>query len=58
MSLVSVGPKGASFTIDPRNIRTGQNVYITTSTGALTSISMAVSTKKPSPLCATNPPTP
>jgi hypothetical protein len=40
---VGVGPDGATFTIDPGTIEPGQKVYITTSTGALTSIGVQVS---------------
>ena len=45
-SKISVGPDGASFTIDPGSLEPGQQVYITTSTGAVTSISMMIGTRK------------
>jgi len=45
-SKIAVGPDGASFTIDPGTLEPGQQVYISTSTGAVTSISMMIGTRK------------
>jgi NADPH-dependent curcumin reductase CurA len=48
---VSVTPAGATFTIDPGTLKVGQHVYITTSTGAVTSIAMSVAKAKPAIPC-------
>ena len=52
---VRVTPDGATFTIDPGTLGAGEHVYITTSTGALSAISMAIGTHRPA-TCATQPP--
>lgn len=49
---------GVTFTIDPGNIKPGENVYITTSTGAVSTIGMAIGEVKPTVPCATAPATP
>ena len=48
---VSVTPNGATFMIDPGTLKAGQHVYITTSTGAVTSIAMSVAKTKPAIPC-------
>jgi hypothetical protein len=53
---VRVTPDGATFTIDPGKLAPGEHVYITTSTGALSAISMAIGTHRPA-ACAPQPPT-
>jgi len=50
-SSVRVTPNGATFTIDPGKLKSGQHVYITTSTGAVTSIAMSVAKSKPAIPC-------
>jgi hypothetical protein len=49
---VQIDKDGVRFTIDPGTIKPGQKVYITTSTGAVTSIGIAVATTAPGPNCA------
>jgi hypothetical protein len=52
LSTVSVDDSGAAtFTIDPGALEPGENVYITTSTGTVSSIGMAISKDKPSAGC-------
>jgi hypothetical protein len=52
LSTVSVDDSGAAtFTIDPGALEPGENVYITTSTGTVSSIGMAISKAKPSVGC-------
>ena len=46
-----------TFTIDPDNIKPGEKLYITTSTGAISSIGMAIGKVKPDASCATAAPT-
>ena len=41
-----------TFTIVPGTIQPGEKLYITTSTGAVTSIGMAIGTEKPAAVCA------
>ncbi len=50
-SSVKITPDGATFTIDPGALETGQHVYITTSTGAVTTIAMSVAKTKPQIPC-------
>ena len=50
-SSVKVTPNGATFTIDPGMLKSGEHVYITTSTGAVTSIAMAVARSRPAIPC-------
>jgi hypothetical protein len=52
-SSVAVGRDGVTFTIDPGSIKPGEKVYITTSTGALSSIGMAITKERPGAACAT-----
>jgi hypothetical protein len=40
-----------TFTIDPGNVAPGQNVYITTSTGKVTSLAMAIGKRPPAGPC-------
>jgi hypothetical protein len=47
----TTGSDGATFTIDPGNLKPGENVYITTSTGAISSIAMAIGQHAPSADC-------
>jgi hypothetical protein len=47
----TTGPDGATFTIDPGNLKPGEKVFITTSTGAVSSIGMAVGKRAPSADC-------
>ena len=49
---ISADGDGVTFTIVPGTIQPGQKLYITTSTGAMTSIGMAIGTEKPAPVCA------
>jgi hypothetical protein len=42
---------GATFTIDPGGLKSGQKVYITTSTGEVTSLAMAIGTRPPAAPC-------
>jgi hypothetical protein len=51
MSKVQVGPDGVHFTIDRGTLKPGQQVYITTSTGAVDSIGMSVGTTAAAPPC-------
>jgi hypothetical protein len=44
---------GVTFTIDPGKIKQGETVYITTASGVVGSIGMAISTTEPSTSCAT-----
>ena len=39
---VSSGDDGVTFSIDPGNLKPGEKIYITTSTGKVNSIGMAV----------------
>jgi hypothetical protein len=48
---VRVGDDGVTFTISPGAIKTGEKVFISTSTGAVSSIGMAIATTAPT--CAT-----
>jgi hypothetical protein len=48
---VKVTPDGATFTIDPGTLTAGQHVFITTSTGAVTTIAMSVAKSKPALPC-------
>ena len=48
---VRVGDDGVTFTISPGAIKPGDKVFITTSTGAVSSIGMAIATTAPT--CAT-----
>lgn len=50
-SKVSVGSDGATFTVDPGAIEPGQRLYVTTSTGTMSTIGMAISKEAPRPLC-------
>jgi hypothetical protein len=53
MSQVTLGSDGgATFTIDPGDIEPRENVYITTSTGDVSSIAMAIGKDQPSLPCA------
>jgi hypothetical protein len=58
MSKVAVGRDGVTFTIDPGNIKPGEKVYITTSTGTVSSIGMAITKDRPDAPCATTDATP
>ena len=40
-----------TFTIDPDTIKPGEKVYITTSTGAISSIGMAITKDGPGATC-------
>ena len=51
-STVSVGGDGATFTIDPGELDPGEEVYITTSTGVLSTIGVAVGKEAPPATCA------
>jgi hypothetical protein len=42
---------GVKFSIDPGTLKPGEKVYITTSTGALSSIGMAIAKEKPAAPC-------
>ena len=53
MSSVRTGGDGVTFTIDPGTVAPGEKVYITTSTGAISSIGIAISTEKPTGGCVT-----
>jgi hypothetical protein len=44
---------GVTFTIDPGKIKQGETVYITTASGVVGSIGMAISTTEPSTACPT-----
>ena len=48
---VRISDDGVKFTIDPGTIKSGENVYITTSTGAVRSIGMAIGRDKPAAPC-------
>jgi hypothetical protein len=48
---VEVQPDGVRFTIDPGTIKPGQQVFITTSTGAVDSIGMSVGTTAAATAC-------
>lgn len=58
MSFVSTRGGDATFTIDPGTLGPGERVYITTSTGAVTSIAMAIGAHKPAAPCVPAPPAP
>jgi hypothetical protein len=47
----TTGSDGATFTIDPDNLKPGENVYITTSTDAVSSIGLAIGRHAPSASC-------
>jgi hypothetical protein len=47
----TVDSDGATFTIDPGDLKPGENVYITTSTGTVSSIGMSFGTHAPSADC-------
>lgn len=58
-SSVRIDGDGVTFTIDPGKIKQGDKVFITTSTGAISSIGMAItSDRSAAATCATNGPTP
>lgn len=46
-SSVSFGADGATFTIDPGEIKPGQKMFITTSTGAINAMSVGIGTTDP-----------
>lgn len=48
---VRVSDDGVKFTIDPGSLKSGEKVYITTSTGALSTIGMAIAREKPAASC-------
>jgi hypothetical protein len=48
---VSSGDDGVTFSIDPGNLKPGEKIYITTSTGKVNSIGMAVAKEKPAAPC-------
>ena len=48
---VSSGDDGVTFSIDPGNLKPGEKIYITTSTGKVNSIGMAVAKDKPAAPC-------
>ena len=48
---VSSGDDGVTFSIDPGNLKPGEQIYITTSTGKVNSIGMAVAKEKPAAPC-------
>jgi hypothetical protein len=50
-SQVRIGSDGVTFTIDPGNLKAGQNVYITTSSGDVTSLAMAIGKRPPAAPC-------
>jgi hypothetical protein len=54
---ISIDGNGVTFTIDPDDIKPGEKLYITTSTGAISSIGMAIGKVNPSAPCATTGPT-
>ncbi len=58
ISQVMVGSDGARFTIDPGAIHPGDKVYITTSSGAVSSIAMAIGKTRPATPCPPAPPAP
>jgi hypothetical protein len=64
MGEVTAGTDGATFTIDRGEIKPGETVYITTSTGAISSIGIAIAdgtpsvASRPSVACPTTGPTP
>jgi hypothetical protein len=47
----TVGSDGATFTIDPSDLKSGENVYITTSTDTVSSIGLSFGTHAPSAHC-------
>jgi hypothetical protein len=49
---VSVGSDGATFTVDPGALEPGEHLYITTTTGTVSSIGMAISKGGPPAACA------
>jgi hypothetical protein len=53
MSKATVVSDGVTFTIDPGSIKPGEEVYITTSTGATSSIGMAITKDRPGAAFAT-----
>jgi hypothetical protein len=57
-SKVTIGSDGASFTIDPGQLEPGEKVYITTSTGAVSSLGMAIAKENPGAACPTPAPAP
>jgi hypothetical protein len=61
-SRVTAGASGhdgaMTFSIDPGTLQPGQKVYITTSSGAVSSVSMAIGTTTPSTACAPGSPAP
>jgi hypothetical protein len=50
-SKVTVTPDGATFTVNPEAIESGQKLYITTSSGTVSTIGMAISKTDPSAGC-------
>jgi hypothetical protein len=52
MSKIIADGDGVKFTIDPGSIKRGEEVYITTSTGAIDSVGMAITMERPVPPCA------
>ena len=57
-SSVIVGDDGVRFTIDPGQLAPGEKVFITTSTGAVSSIGMAIGKTRPGAPCAPGTPGP
>jgi len=55
MSKVAAGDDGVTFTIDPGTIEPGEKVYITTSTGAMSTIGMAIGKRGPGAGCVPPP---
>jgi hypothetical protein len=55
---ISRGSDGVKFTIDPGEVKPDQKVFITTATGTVNSIAMAIATHKPTAPCPPQPATP
>jgi hypothetical protein len=51
-SKVTVTPEGATFTVSPGMIEPGQKLYITTQTGSVSTIGIAVAKTDPTESCA------
>ena len=58
LSVRSTQGGDATFTIDPGTLKSGDKVFITTSTGAVSSIGMAIAAHKPVAACVPAPPAP